>query len=221
MRRAAALVALIVLVSAVALVAAAGSDERELAFSLGVGSQAPVAVAKPAGEVCQAGVHTDSRFDVVRLVLGTYARPGPELGVTVRDARTGRTLAAGRLPAGARDNQSARARVSPAVPAERRVDVCFRNRGAHRVAFYGGVPWAEPLSTARVDGRRLTWDLRLDFFRSDSRSALSLVPDMFERAALFMPPGVGSWTYWCLLAVVAVLVPLLLGAALARAVDDV
>jgi hypothetical protein len=219
MRSAAAVIAVVVLASAAGLAAVAGSDERTLAFTLGVEAQVPAAVAPPGGEVCQAGVHTESRFDVVRLLVGTYGRPGPELAVVVRDAASGRQLATGTLPAGAPDNRAAFARVVPAVPDERRVDVCFLNRGTRRVALYGGVPSAEPLSAARVSGRTLDYDIRLDFFRSEPRSALSLVPDMFERAALFRPPGVGAWTYWFLLGVVGVAVPLLLGAALARAVE--
>jgi len=220
MRRAAAVIAVVTLASGAGLVAVAGSDERALAFTLDVGVRFPVAVAKPGGEACQAGVHTESRFDVVRFLVGTYGRPGPELAVVVRDASSGRPLATGTLPAGARDNQSASARVAPAVAEGSRVDVCFRNDGVRRVALYGGAPWSDPLSTARVGERRLRYDLQLDFYRGEPRSALSLVPAMFERAALFRWPGIGSWTYWCLLVLVAAGIPLLLAAALRRAVAE-
>jgi hypothetical protein len=199
-------------------VAAAGADDRELAFSPGVGATFPAALVPPGAEVCQASVEVASRFDAVEVVLGTYARPGPELAVTVREPASGRPLAAGVLPDGTRDNQSASARVTPEVPEGERVDVCFRNAGDRRVVFYGGAP-ADPLTDARVDGRPILHDIRLDYHRSQPRSALALVPDMFERAALFRPPGVGAWTYWCLLALVALGVPALLGAALRRALS--
>jgi hypothetical protein len=214
MRRLALAVAAVVLVSAALLTAVAGSDERDLAFSPGVAAQVPAAVAPPGEDVCQTDVRVEARFDVIRLLLGTYGRPGPRLAVVVRDAESGRRLAGGVLPPGARDNESAFVRVAPGVAEGIDVDVCFRNEGDHRVALYGGVPWADSLSDARVGGRIVPFDLRLDFFRSEPRSALALVPDMFERAALFRPPGVGAWTYWCLLGLVLAGVPLLLAAAL-------
>jgi hypothetical protein len=49
---------------------------------------------------------------------------------------------------------------------------------------------------------------------------LELVPQAFERAALFRPAWVGPWTFWLLLGLVAAGVPLLLAAAYRSAVTD-
>jgi hypothetical protein len=220
MHRPAVVIAAITAATVAGLAATAGTDERALAFTLDVRAPLPVAVVEPAGEACQAGVQSESRFDVVRFLVGTYGRPGPELAVAVRDTAGGRPLATGTLPAGARDNQPASVRLAPAVAEGRRLDICIRNKGAQRVALYGAARSPEPLSAARVGERPLRQDLRLDFYRSEPRSALSLVPDMFARAALFRPQGIGSWTYWCLLAVTAAGIPLLLGAAVRRALAE-
>jgi hypothetical protein len=49
---------------------------------------------------------------------------------------------------------------------------------------------------------------------------LALVPDAFERAALFRPAWVGAWTFWVLLGLVVAGMPLLLMAAYRSAVID-
>ena len=43
------------------------------------------------------------------------------------------------------------------------------------------------------------------------------MPDIFQRAALFHPAWVGTWTLWLLLVVILVAVPLLLTRALRAA----
>ena len=62
-------------------------------------------------------------------------------------------------------------------------------------------------------------DIALELIRSDDRSVLGALPDAFDHAALFRPGWVGAWTYWCLLAALAVGVPLLVR-ALASAADE-
>jgi hypothetical protein len=204
---------------AVALVLAAGADERRLAFALNVRPERPVAVAAPGQEACQRGIESSAPFQSVGLLLGTYARPGPPLDVTARRTGARTVLASGRLPAGAADNRGASVRLDREVPEGGFVDVCARNAGERRVAFYGG-PTIESPGHAFVDGRPATGDMQIVFHRGEPATALSLVPDMFERAALFRPPGVGAWTFWVLLAGVAVAVPLLLAWALRAALSD-
>jgi hypothetical protein len=200
-----------------ALAAGAATDERALAFNLGVQPEGPVAALEPGRRACQRGIGVPARFDAVELLLGTYARPGPALAVTVHRPG-GQAIGAGKLPAGARDNQPASVRVTPAVSAGEPVDVCVRNDGDRRVALYGGGAAWSP-SVAFAGGREVRGDLRMRFFRSEPRSVLSLVPDMFERAALFRPDPIGAWSFWALLAGVAVGVPLLLAGALRAALS--
>ncbi|HEX8073808.1 MAG TPA: hypothetical protein VF545_02400 [Thermoleophilaceae bacterium] len=217
MRRAPiAALAVVCVLGLAGLALAAAADRRELAFTLDVRPVGIVAIAEPGQEACQRGVRADDGFDVVDALLGTFQRPGPPLAVTVRDARSRRTLATGRLPAGAQDNKPASVRVSPAVDAGRTLDVCVRDAGGGRLGFYGGSGTDSAESHATVNGRPLPGDLRLRFFRSRPRSALGLMPAMMRRAAVFRPDPVGAWTFWALLAAVAAGVPLLLAAALRR-----
>jgi hypothetical protein len=203
--------------AAVAIVGA--GDERTLAFTQDIRAGGPVAVVAPGRAACQWGIDSEARFEVVQLLLGTYGRLGPRLTVTVRDNATGRAMAQGRLGPGAADNKPASVRLRPSVPDGPRVGVCVANEGPGRVALYGGPPDDAPTSQAFVGNRPADGDIRLIFYRAEPRSALALVPEIAERAALFRPAPLGAWTFWILLAAMAIGVPLLLGAALRRGVD--
>lgn len=194
-------------------------EQRDFAFTANVRATHVVATAVPGEEACQRGLGTSARFDIVEVLLGTYARPGPPLAVTVREHESGRALARGRLSAGASDNTGARGLVEPPVERGRDVDVCFRNEGKRKVAFYGGAPEDTP-GHAYQGSRPGGGDMRLVFFRRESRSVLSQVPEMFERAAVFRPDPVGAWTFWVLLALVAGGVPGLLALALRAALRE-
>jgi hypothetical protein len=89
-----------------------------------------------------------------------------------------------------------------------------------RVGLRGGAPQAARASTARVEGQPVPADLTLVFLRAEASSALSLVPEMFERATLFHPGWVGAWTFWALLVLVGAGVPLLLWFALGAALRE-
>ena len=215
-RRAIALLLGVCALGLAALALVAARDERELAFTHNVRPTHAVAEVAPGGEACQRGVEAGAAFTEVEPLLGTHLRPGPPLAVAVREHGTARVLARGRLPAGARDNQLTRIRVSPEVEGGRLIDVCFGNRGSYEVVFFGG-PTEEAPGHASVGPQPGTGDMRLVYFRSEPRSALSLVPDMFRRSALFRPEPVGAWTFWVLLVLVALGVPLLLAAAVRAA----
>ncbi|HEX8742392.1 MAG TPA: hypothetical protein VF712_04595 [Thermoleophilaceae bacterium] len=200
-----------------AAVAAVGAiDDRELAFSINARVVRWVAVAPPGEEVCQVGLESAAAFDMVEVRLGTGPEPGPAMDAVVRAAGTPTVLARGRLPAGARDNRDVRAELTPQVAEGRDVDVCFRNLGTREIAFYGGPPYESP-GGATAAGRPADGDVHILFLRREPETALALVPDMFERAARFRPPGVGAWTFWLLLAGVAVATPAALAGALRAA----
>lgn len=200
-------------VVALALVLAAAGDERELAFTHNVRPTHGVVEMAPGGEACQWGIEAAAEFDVVEPLIGTHGRPGPPLALAVRELGSGRVLARGRIPGGARDNRLVRGRVAPPVAEGRAVGVCFRNEGAAPVVFYGG-PSGEAPGHAFAGMHAGAGDMRLAFYRGEPRSALASVPDMFRRAALFRPEPVGAWTFWLLLVLVGAGVPLLLARAL-------
>ncbi|MEA2473635.1 MAG: hypothetical protein QOE06_1550 [Thermoleophilaceae bacterium] len=206
----------IALAGAAALAIVAATDERTLAFNPGARVVAPMVAVAPGEEVCQRGLEAAARFDVVALRLGTGTTPGPPLAASVRATGSGRVLARGTVAAGARDNREVSARLAPPVAEGSAIDVCFRDAGARDVAFYGSPTYESP-GHSFVGSRPGGGDIRIVFRRSRPRSALSLVPDMFERASLFRPAPVGAWTFWALLAAVAAGIPLLLAGALRRA----
>jgi len=73
---------------------------------------------------------------------------------------------------------------------------------------------------ARLRERTDNVDVALELVRAPERSLLSEVPDMFERASLFRPGWMGAWTFWLLLAAVAIGVPSLLARALRGALAE-
>jgi hypothetical protein len=197
-----------------ALVLVGARDKRELAFTLGVLPATVAAELDPGETACQTPVNVPTEFDGVRFQVGTYRRPGPPLSVVIRSA-SGRPLAGGRLPAGYPDVSQPVVAVGP-VRASQRVKVCLRNRGRRRLALYGNLGVAAPVSEARIGSRALNTDLTLVFERAKPRSTLSLLPDVFDRASLFRPGWVGAWTFWLLTVVLLVGIPVLLALALAR-----
>jgi hypothetical protein len=210
------IVALVVTVAAgaLAVIVDAARDERQLALTTGVNISQPVARLPPGGTACQLPLRAVEDFASVRFAVGTAGLPGAPLEVLVEPVRGGRPIARGRLGRGYPDRAQPSVEVGR-VSAGRRVRVCVRNRGRRRtVAIFGG-PGARR-SFLRVDGRPQSADLWLELHSPEPRSALSLVPEMFRRAALFHPRWVEPWLFWLLGAGVVIGVPALLAAALAR-----
>jgi hypothetical protein len=192
------------------------TQERTLAFTLGVPKGAPVAPLRPGEVVCQAPIAVPdaaAAFDRVAFQIGTYRRPGPPLEVTVEPAAGGRPVARGQLASGYQDvsvSSVAVGRVTTRDP----VRVCIRNRGTDRAAIYGAADAASRTSTASLNGRPLNADLSLVFEREHARSLASLVPAMLDRASLFRASWLGAWAYALLALVVVLGIPALLALAL-------
>jgi hypothetical protein len=164
----------------------------------------------PGAAACRGDIDVPASFAGIRVVAGTFGRPGPPLELRVLGPG-GRPLAAGRVAAGYPDNAAAGGRVD-VVPAGGRVRVCVRNAGAHRVVLYGSPPdtrpdlLADPARPARP---------ALVFLRDRPRSLLALLPDAIERAARFKAGWVHPWLLWALLVAVSAGVPALLAGAYA------
>jgi hypothetical protein len=201
----------------VALALVAATDERALAFTLGVAPLQVSAELQPGQTACQAPVLGSSAFSRVRFQVGTYRRRGVPLEVDVRSFTTHRILGQGRLGAGYPDVSQPSVSVGR-VPGERSVAVCIKNAGERKIALYGGAA-AAASGEARVDGEEIGTDLTLIFERAESRSMLATVPDIFRRASVFRPGWVGEWTFWVLAVFLCAGVPALLAAAVARAAD--
>lgn len=217
MRRPAALFLGIAAAALVALTALAAADERELAYTLGVGPADTVSNIWPGEEVCQRPLTAEDDFGAVRLQVS--ARQRAELAVTAVPLDDGRPLASARgsFPGGRSDLTLD---FDETVSQDTRFALCIRNVGSGVFAVYGGRSNARDGTAVYENGSLEQSDLTLVFLRDQPRSALSLVPEMFERAALFRPGFIGAWTFWVLLVLVAVGVPALMAAALRSAIES-
>lgn len=211
--------AAVALAAVAAVLVVASGDERDLAFTLGVRPVKVVAQLPPGRRACQSPLLVQERFRSVRFEVGGKWPVGVSLDFTVK--RAGRLLAAGRLEGGYPVPSEPRVRLDRSVPADiDGVAVCLHNRGAIPLALVGDIEGGLGPGELRVEGRSLSADMKMVFLRERPRSALSLVPEMFRRAALFRPTWVGAWTFWILLALVAAGVPPLLARALGAAAAD-
>jgi hypothetical protein len=192
----------------------AAADQRHLAFSLAVRASEPGVEIQPAHEACQRDIDVEEPFDSVTILPAAFFHPVPRLELRVLDRATHRTVATGLLGDGHPENRATTIRLRPEIPRGRRMDVCFRNAGAWKVALFSGPGHDNETSFGTLDGRFFQSDIVIDFVRSKPRTTLSMVPDVFRRAALFHPSWVGAWTFWLLAAVLVLGVP----AALVRAV---
>lgn len=208
-----AVVALAVLCGGVLAVTAvvAVTDDRDLAFRVGA-PEAPALALEPGARACQEPIDAVEAFRQVRFFPAPNATP-PELEVTVLDS-SGRTIAAESLDS--RSEAAVTATLDREVAGgDRPVAVCLA-AGSGPATFLGVAGESTP-GVLSVDGARAPMDLALDFLRAEPRSVLSLLPDVLRNAAGFGPRGVGAWTFWLLVAGVAVAVPFSLARALSRA----
>lgn len=197
-----------------ALIATMATDERGLAFTLGVRPTQVATVLKAGDEACQRPIDVSADADAVEFQVGTFRRPGPPLDVAVREASG--PLGTAHVPGGYPDNSRQRVRVGEIKSGER-IAVCIHNLGRSRLALYGGPFQAARTSALFLDGKPQASDVTLIFHREPSQSMLSLLPDVFERASLFHPGWVGAWLFWLLAAAVAFGVPVLLALAMSNA----
>jgi hypothetical protein len=180
-----------------ALLLASATDRRSIAFSLDVPDIEPVLSVEPGQAVCESPIETTVAFAGIRAWPVPAAPPGAGFAVTVRDARSERILATGRMTPGYATTTPRTAALDATVPVGRRVEVCLRSTGPQRAGLLGAAPSPEPV-TVTVAGKRSAIGVSLIFLRRHPPSLLSLVPTIFRRAALFRPGWVGAWTFWIL-----------------------
>jgi hypothetical protein len=208
--------AILVVGAVAALFVVALTDDRELAFTLGVQPSQTAVVVAPGERACQRPIDTSAAARQVSFKTGTFRRPGPALAVEARSA--GGEPARGTVPAGYGDLTWQTVALDRPVPEGRRIELCIANRGERAVALFGAPAQAARTSSAYEGGRELPTDIALVFERGSGRSALALIPTIFERAALWHPGWAGEWLFWVLAIAALFAVPLLLAGALKAAV---
>jgi hypothetical protein len=190
-----AVVAVLVLAAGLAAVVLSRDGVR-LAGTNSVRPDVFVVSLEPGQTACQTNVLVPKGSAGVRILVGSYGRPGPTLAATVADA-SGRVLRRG-LASGYSDGSLAVLRFAPITQTTAGQTVCLRALGG-KVALAGTAdPNADNLSALRVGRRQLPADLSLQLVRSGRPSLLGMVATAFHRASLFKPGWVGAWTYYAL-----------------------
>ena len=126
--------ALVAAAALAGLVVVAITDDRELAFTLGVRPTQVAAVVEPGKRACQRPLDVSADARSVRFQVGTYGKPGPELAV---EAGAGAQRAAGVVPAGYGDVTWQQVNLDRELRDGERIELCITNRGDRRVALYG------------------------------------------------------------------------------------
>jgi hypothetical protein len=222
MRSAALTFAVVFVAGLVAVVAVALGHQTSLVYTLGVNPALAALELPPGGHACQAPVRPPrgTTFDRVGFRLDTAGRPGPALGVEVRDARTDQRLAAGRLAGGYADVLSLRQKehlvavghVDTDVP----LSLCLVNEGTQPVTVIGQAGVASPVTSATLNGQPLDTDIAFNL-HDDGKSFAARLPAIAERASTFRAGWVTPGVYLALALAILIGAPLLLARGLARA----
>jgi hypothetical protein len=175
MRTGAALAAGLVAIAVAVALVLADSKPRQ-AGSNYVHEAGPVVELKGSGSRCEEHQVIPADTGALRLLVGTYHRPMPEVRVSVRSG--GGAIASGTLPAGGREGH---VRI-PVDRVGRLVDdaeVCVAIRAADRrrqTVLYGSGD-----------------QLRFEWLRPESESWFELVPTLAHRFGLAKPFLSGAW----------------------------
>lgn len=222
MRSGAAILIAAVVAAAGGVVIAAATHDRDLAFASGPAPASVAVTMGPGSAICQRPIRAVAPFSRLSFRVGTHTVPGPPTVISVRSAPSGRMIAAGALPAGARDLSTQEVALDREIPARGFISVCFRNAGRSNLSIFGG-PFQRPpaLKPPRVGDQPIARKgIALHFYTDHQQTLLAMVPDIFARAALFKTPWTGAWVFWLLAALLVIGVPLLLARALRALPDD-
>jgi hypothetical protein len=188
------------------LAVSAAHGQRFTAFSVRVAARGFAVLLQPRQQACQSPVMVSAPTGGVEVWLYSGPVPGPEVGVTVGDARGRGLLAVGRIPPTPRETTppkgfptpiSRSTRFDATVPAGKRITLCFLNLGTTAVALLGSGPSATSGALPAKSGGQA---IALLFLRPHAQSLFSMLPTVFRRAMLFRPTWVGAWTFWVLAA---------------------
>ena len=197
--------------------------KSDLVYSTGAQVSTPVAILQDGDRACQEPylLPSGSSFDRVAFSTTTYGRRGAPLRVEVIDVDSRRRLASGTLDAGYPDYAQAPQHIVRVgrVATSRPLRVCFVSTGGPRVGLLGQPGFVSPHTHVTFNGRPSAVALAVTL-RTEPRSLLALIPDMFERAARFRAGWVTPAAYWVLGVLLLVAAPVLLARGIARAAAE-
>jgi hypothetical protein len=169
-------------------------------------------VIRPGGRLCMRDVAISAQAEQMRVTVGTYFRPGPALGVSVRapgyESRA-------RVPGGYKDNSTV---IVPLArpPSSRLVTVCIRNAGPRKLALYAAADRAQSRVVVTIDRRRVTPTPTLSFNEARPVSIGARAGVTAGRIAVFRGFLDHSWIVWLLALLALIAAPLLIALGLAR-----
>jgi hypothetical protein len=150
--------------------------------------------------LCVRGLQVPAGTERLQLEVASRARRPALLGRVIAGGRVSTASAPG-SPEGGQEKVAFRIAPRPeGGHASAPGSICVTHAGAGPVAF-GGTEGlqsddvAPTLDDRELDKRIAVWFLPEEGAKS---APLRLLPDLFERAALFRPGVVGPWTYWVL-----------------------
>lgn len=191
-RRARLAVAVAGIVAIAVGIAVLGSQSalRQLGSNYVVENEFPVTV--PAGaRACQDEAAIPGGAGTLRLLAGTFGRPGPALRVTIEDG--GRTIATGSRRAGWVQGHVL-VPVSTVQGDRAHARVCVRNRGPAKLALGGRV--SAPTIAAHVGGKAQTGQFRIEYDTPRPLSWWSFAGRFPSRVATVHDAFPGGATFW-------------------------
>lgn len=207
MRSAAIAFAAVFAAGLAALLAVGLTHGSDLVYSPGVSPANPATVLEPGSRACQGPIQSPggAAFDRVGFPIDPPEHPAR---VEVRDARSDRRLASGRLTGGYADVGTVRTRAA--------LSLCLINDGEDPITVLGQAGVASPTTTGSVDGTDVDADFAVTL-RTGERSLIALAPDIAERASLFRASWISPLVYLILGLAIIAGAPLLLARGLGRA----
>jgi hypothetical protein len=165
----------------------------------------------PGSRICMTNLAVSAESRVVRFKVGTYRRPGPPLGVTIKAGDYSGTSS---VPAGYPDNADVQVPIPP-PSSGRAAAVCVRNDGRHRVAFYAaGLDPAHSRVKVTIDGSPEYSTPTLSFGEAKRVSIAERAGVTAGRIAVFRGFLDHAWVVWLLAFGMLVGVPVLTGLGL-------
>lgn len=155
--------------------------------------------------VCMKDVGVSAESRRMRVVVGTYGRPGPRLRVSI-----GGRLAA--VPAGFKDNSTLAVPIPP--PGRGAIaTVCIRNLGASKIALYAAADRSRSRVRTFVNGREVAATPTLSFAEAEPVSIAGRAGVIAGRIAVFRGFLDHAWVVWLLAVAMLAAVPLLVAIA--------
>jgi len=186
-----ALLAVALMVVAAVLVLDMSGRAPRLAGTDHTQSVAFVATMNSGQELCQPDMVLPPDTGSIKLLIGTYGRPVPEL-IARFVAQNGATVASGRLAAGGGQGELS-------IPigyrgADSQVGtLCLAEQGGEKLAI-AGAPFPAGSASATVGGSRQPGRIALDYLRPGEESWWQLLPTLDTRFGLGKSTVFGSWT---------------------------